>query len=109
MKVKIAIVIAALIAATSPGFAQNVTPAVGYAQIKAMPIPVIDGDITDRPYRVVGNIQAGVRKATAFSKDPSREKVYRELWERAVKLGADAVLQASFGEARVRGFSWGSR
>ena len=44
---------------------QNIDPAPpvrqpGYAEIRAMSVPVISGDINDRPYRVVGNIEAKV-------------------------------------------------
>jgi hypothetical protein len=94
--------------------AQNIDPAPPtavptYAALVAMKVPVIAGDITDRPYRVVGEIEAGVRKATIFSKDPSEAKVYRELWERGRKLGADAVINANYGDPRVTALSWGSR
>ena len=30
-------------------------------------VPVFPYDITDRPYRVLGEVKAGVRKATMFS------------------------------------------
>jgi hypothetical protein len=64
-------------------------------------VPVFPHDITDRPYRVLGEVKAGVRKATMFSKSPSQAKIYRELWERGRKLGADAVIKASYGDAHV--------
>lgn len=70
-------------------------------------VPVFPYDFKDRPYDVVGEVKAGVRKATAFSKSPSQAKIYRELWERAEKLGADAVVNASYGDAHVSAFSWG--
>ncbi|RYE67389.1 MAG: heavy metal-binding domain-containing protein [Rhizobiaceae bacterium] len=70
-------------------------------------VPVFPYDITDRPYSVIGEVEAGVRKATVFSKSPSQEKIYRELWERASKLGADAVVNAKYGDAHVTAFSWG--
>lgn len=70
-------------------------------------VPVFPYDITDRPYRVLGEVKAGVRKATVFSKSPSQDKIYRELWERGKKLGADAVIKASYGDAHVSAFSWG--
>lgn len=69
--------------------------------------PVIPGDIRDRPYTVVGQITAGVRKATVFSKPASPEKIYRELWERGKKLGADAVIHASYGASHISAMSWG--
>jgi hypothetical protein len=70
-------------------------------------VPVFPYDFKDRPYDVLGEVKAGVRKATAFSKSPSQEKIYRELWERAEKLGADAVINANYGDAHVSAFSWG--
>jgi uncharacterized protein YbjQ (UPF0145 family) len=71
-------------------------------------LPVFPYDITDRPYKVLGEVKAGVRKATIFSKAPSQDKIYRELWERGEKLGADAVIKAQYGDAHVTAFSWGS-
>ncbi|EZP51362.1 hypothetical protein [Sphingomonas sp. RIT328] len=70
-------------------------------------VPVFPYDITDRPYKVLGEVKAGVRKATMFSKSPSQAKIYRELWERGQKLGADAVIKASYGDAHVSALSWG--
>ena len=70
-------------------------------------VPVYPYDITDRPYTVLGEVKAGVRKATMFSKSPSQEKIYRELWERGRKMGADAVVNAKYGDAHVTAMSWG--
>lgn len=74
---------------------------------EAVGVPVFPHDITDRPYTVVGEVKAGVRKATIFSKEANQEKIYKELWERAEKLGADAVIKANYGESHVTAFSWG--
>jgi uncharacterized protein YbjQ (UPF0145 family) len=70
-------------------------------------VPVFPNDITDRPYTVIGPVEAGVRKATVFSKEASQKKIYTELWERAEKLGADAVINAKYGDSHVSAFSWG--
>lgn len=70
-------------------------------------VPVFPHDITDRPYEVIGEVKAGVRKATIFSKEASQAKIYKELWERAEKLKADAVIKASYGDSHVTAFSWG--
>ena len=70
-------------------------------------VPVFPYAITDRPYTVLGEVQAGVRKATIFSKEASQPKIYRELWERAQKLGADAVINAKYGDSHVTFMSWG--
>lgn len=71
-------------------------------------VPVFPNDITDRPYAVVGEVEAKVRKATIFSKEASQAKIYRELWERAEKLGADAVIKANYGDSHVTLMSWGA-
>ena len=46
-------------------------------------VPVFPYDITDRPYEVLGEVKAGVRKATIFSKSSSQDKIYGEAppWE----------------------------
>ena len=72
-----------------------------------MGVPVFPYDITDRPYVIVGPVKAGVRKATIFSKEPSQKKIYNELWERGEKMGADAIVNASYGDSHMTAFSWG--
>jgi uncharacterized protein YbjQ (UPF0145 family) len=110
----LALAVALVLMPVAQSSAQNVDPpavaeVIGFAQIRTMPIPVIAGDITDHPYRVLGVVEAEVRRATLFSRNPSQAKVYRELWERAAKLKADAVVNARYGDARVTALSWGSR
>lgn len=107
--VRTAAVAIALAMAVTPAAAQNIDAVTTYEELLEMDVPVIAGDITDRPYRVVEHITKGVRKATIFSRDPSQEKVYRELWERGRKVGADAVLNATYGPAERRALSAGSR
>lgn len=70
-------------------------------------VPVFAYDLTDRAYTVVGEVTAGVRKGSVFSKEASQTKIYRELWERAEKLGADAVINAKYGDSHISAFSWG--
>ncbi len=70
-------------------------------------VPVFPYDIEDKPYVIVAGIEAGVRKATIFSKEPSQEKIYKELWERGKKLNADAIVLAAYGDSKVSAFSWG--
>lgn len=104
---RVAIVTAALAFSVTPSLAKAPVPA--DAMINPdFGVPVFPYDITDRPYEVVGEVKAGVRKATIFSKAPDQGKVYRELWERAAKLGADAVVKAQYGDAHVTALSWGS-
>jgi uncharacterized protein YbjQ (UPF0145 family) len=70
-------------------------------------VPVFAEDITDRPYKIVGPVSAGVRKATIFSKSPSQQKIYNEVWERGEKMGADAVVNVTYGDAQISLDSWG--
>jgi hypothetical protein len=44
---------------------------------KTAGVPVFAGDISNRPYRVIGEVSAGVRKATVFSKASSEAKIFR--------------------------------
>lgn len=96
-----------VVAVGAPAVAKD-KPAKSYAVVNEdVGVPVFAYDITDRPYTVVGEVKAGIRKATVFSKEASQGKIYRELWERAEKLGADAVVNAKYGDSHVSGFSWG--
>jgi hypothetical protein len=76
------IVACALVAAlaVAPVAAQIVPEAETATNIKAANLPdppFIAGDITDRPYTIIGQITAGDRKATVFNKSSSLEKIYR--------------------------------
>lgn len=101
---------AVALAACSPALAEDKTASSSAPPLinEDVGVPVFPYDITDRPYRVLGEVKAGVRKATIFSKSPSQEKIYKELWERGRKLGADAVINAKYGDAHVTALSWGS-
>lgn len=59
-------------------------------------IPVFEGNI-DRPYRIIGKIEDNLRKHFAFQANPTKEKIYAEIWERARKMGADAVIDVKYG------------
>lgn len=95
---------------STPAFAQQAapSPAPTSASEPVDPsVPVYPYDIKDKPYKVLGEVHAGVRKATIFSKSSSQEKIYRVLWKRAQAIGADAVINAKYGEAHVSMMSWG--
>jgi len=107
MKTRV-ILASVLLAIAGPALAQEAADSTTAVKAADLPNPpVVAGDVSDRPYTVVGQITAGVRKATLFSKAVSKEKIYRELWERGKKLGADAVIHASFGESHISAMSWG--
>lgn len=108
MKGRIFISLAVFLAAGSAPATAKDKPAKAYVVVNEdVGVPVFAYDITDRPYTVIGEVTAGVRKATVFSKEASQEKVYKELWERAEKLGADAVVKATYGDSHISAFSWG--
>lgn len=77
-----------------------------FAETAKPAVPVFEGD-TDRPYVVIGEIKDNLRKHFAFQASPSKEKIYAELWERASKMGADAVINASFGATKGTAFNHG--
>jgi|SRR3989338_2693398 len=71
-------------------------------------IVVTETDISDRKYKVLGDIEATINKTTIFHSDPTREKVNEELRKEAAKLGADAVILVRYGTVGVSFMSWGS-
>lgn len=108
MKVRVALA-AFAVASLLPVVPAVAKKAVSYQVVNAdVGVPVFATDLPDRPYTEVGTVEAKVRKATIFSKEASQEKIYKELWERAEKLGADAVIKASYGNSHVTALSWGS-
>lgn len=103
------LMVAAAIGLMAAGGAMAGKPAKTFVVVnEEVGVPVFPNDITDRPYEVLGEVKAEVRKATIFSSEASQAKIYRELWERAEKKGADAVVNARYGDSRVTLMSWGS-
>lgn len=101
---RIAVTIALLgIAGAAPG--QDPAPPV--AVDPEIGVPVFPYDLPDRPYRVLGEVKAGIGNATLFSREVSQARLYRGLWKRAQALGADAVINARYGDSHVSAFSWG--
>jgi len=100
--VRQAVRLIAVALATAAG-AQDMTPRVSEpaATVTARRPPVTAGDIVDRPYRVIGPVRTTVRKLFIFSSAPTEERIYRELWERAERMGADAVIFAEYGGAET--------
>ncbi|ALJ11866.1 hypothetical protein [Sphingopyxis macrogoltabida] len=106
IKIVAAVAIAAA-AISTPAMAKKKD--VTYVMVnEEMGVPVFPYDITDKPYKIIGVVTAGVRKATIFSKEPSQQKIYNEIWERGEKLGADAVIGAKYGDSHVTALSWGN-
>jgi hypothetical protein len=70
-------------------------------------VVVTEGDITDRPYRSLGDIDVTVKKWTIFDADPTREQVAKALKEKAAAMGADAVVLVRYGTVGIGFTSWG--
>ena len=71
-------------------------------------IQIIEGDVTDKPYKSLGDVSVTVNKVTIFNADPTREMVNDRLRKEAAKLGADAVIQVRYGTVGISPLSWGS-
>jgi hypothetical protein len=74
----------------------------------AAEIEIFEGDITDRPYKSLGDVNVTVNKVTIFNADPTREMVNQRLRNEAAKMGADAVIQVRYGTVGIGLMSWGS-
>lgn len=93
----------------SSGEVTNVRP-ISHEVKQVLPERVLltDGDISDRPYAVLGDISVTVNKTTIFHSDPTKEMVNEKLKEEAAKLGADAVTHVRYGTVGISMMSWGS-
>ena len=86
----------------------------GAAEITAEPtktaaeIYLTETDITDRKYKVLGDLDVTVNKTTIFNADPTREQVAARLKEEAAKLNADAVILVRYGTVGIGLMSWGA-
>ncbi len=93
----------------------SVTPTTGADPAPAAGVPakvpqsviVTQNDITDRPYRALGDIDVTVSKWTIFDADPTPAKVDDELREKAASMGADAVVLVRYGTVGIGAFTWG--
>lgn len=70
-------------------------------------IVISEGDIKDKKYELLGEIEATASKATIFSPNPTREEVNYFLLEKASRLGADAIIDVHYGSVRLGVWSWG--
>jgi hypothetical protein len=80
----------------------------GAAATPKSEILVTEDDITDKKYRVIGDISVDVNKTTIFDSDPTPAHVDEKLREEAYKLGADAVVLVRYGSVGIGLMSWGT-
>ena len=64
-------------------------------------ILISEGDGPNRPYTIVGGVHAWARSTTGWSSNPTRADVDEALRASAFKVGADAVIQVHYQEARA--------
>lgn len=91
-----------------PDVATPAPPKTGLAPTDPSTITITEADITDRPYRNLGELNVTVNKSTIFHPDPTKELVAQKLREEAAKLGADAVVLVRYGTVGISLMSWGS-
>ena len=111
-RVAIAVGLLATLGACADGWSTSqVSPQAAAAGRAATPVDrirVVEGDITDKPYKSLGDVSVTVNKVSIFNADPTREMVDQRLRTQAAKLGADAVIQARYGTVGISPVSWGS-
>lgn len=71
-------------------------------------IEVLETDVIGRKYQSLGDLSVRVNKTTVFHPSPTKELVNARLRADAAKLGADAVIFATYGTVGLSITSWGS-
>ncbi len=111
-----AFALTALLAGCGTYATSSVKPVAGSGFISSKPakttklpsdIIITESDITDRPYKSLGDISVTVRKITIFDSDPTQAKVADALREKAATMGADAVVLVRYGTVGIGLTSWG--
>ncbi len=88
------------------GWAHLATAESEPADQKTIDVPVYEGGV-QRSYIVIGQIKDNLRKHFAFQPTPTKAQIFAEIWERAEKMGADAVIDARFGPTKATLFDHG--
>lgn len=64
-------------------------------------VMIVETDIADRPYRIIGEVEGYGRAVNLLSSDPTRADVDEALRAEAAKHGADAVIQVKYAIERT--------
>ena len=70
-------------------------------------VMLTEGDITNRPYQIIKDIDVTVSKPNVFADDPTQQQVAAELKKKAAEMGADAVIFVRYGALGFGPFNWG--
>ncbi len=78
------------------------------AQKKAARTRVIisEDSLPSKKYKEIGLIEVSVKKLTVFHKDPTKEQANEALQEKAVAIGADAVVNVTY-KSGIGFTTWG--
>lgn len=85
---------------------QNVIPRSEITSESKSKVLISEDALSDRKHKKVGPIEVSVKKLTIFHKDPTREQADDALREKAVAIGADAVIYVTY-ESGIGFTSWG--
>lgn len=73
----------------------------------ASEIIITEGDITDRPYQIIGDVSLTVKKVGIVDRPPIEEKAQIALRAKAAELGADAIILVRYDRHGFTGLSMG--
>lgn len=96
----------ALFALSAPCSSQTIVAAAPHTSVVDGFI-VTEGDISDRPYVELGTVTAKAGKFSWVSRNPDRSDIDRKLREKALKLGADAIIRVIYTPTGASMMSWG--
>jgi hypothetical protein len=68
---------------------------------------ITEGDITDKPYKIIGDISLTVKKVGIVDRPPIDVKAENALRAKAVEMGADAVILVRYDKQGFTGLSMG--
>lgn len=88
---------------TAPSKTETVVSNTPFHQIQ-----IVEGDVADRKYEKVGDLEVTVNKTFIFNDNPTRQQTDEKFREEASALGADAVINVIYGPVTVGVMSWGS-
>lgn len=81
----------------------------GVAQVAAasMSVVIAEDALPNRKYAEIGPIEVRVKRLTFFHKDPTTEQANSALTEKAMAIGADAVVNIKYERNGISFTNWG--
>jgi hypothetical protein len=89
----------------------NITSAPTGVTSASTPAPTVkvlisEDSLPNRKYKEIGPVEVSVKKLTVFHKDPTKEQANEALTEKAMVIGADAVIDVVY-KSGVGFTTWG--